>query len=1477
MTDFVLGPRYVIDETAGLQNGTGGDADVLLTSLPGIFRTYLDTLGQSYSFATANGVARSGVGAVQITGTNTVSSLFFADSNNDVLNGDDSGILTLAGNHVFLYATSDPHIVIGREGNGAVANANGEVVFAVYLEAAANNLSATLWTIQYEAILNPDTGSSDEVVDLGNSLHLGAAGDFPLDFGTLASGQMLFGSFGNATLAVIVAGRDQALPSIDSVNTSQGGGSITIGINNQMFNPGEAAYFTFVEGLQPASGTTMPATGANQPGGVSAIDYTALHTSASASFTIVQIQGGGNSPRTNVQLHAYNTAMEETTAFLPGQGDADDVEVRIDPASIQVFVGGTQVTQGITVVQLAGGLGIDVRGVPVGATVRYTTIDSNGQPATHTRLMIENVDGNPFDIGGFSLGGPPTFTSVGQLIGFGDDGPTASIALTGNAAVADESTGANGADLGLALPDDEVGHVVSLANGARLIGWDQAVMVTTTGTATGTDGGTSTVTLTLGANNDSGLTTTDGTAILLSLEGGVVVGRAGTEAIFAIAIDAAGQVTIEQYDSIRHTPTPGFDTLASIAAGRVFATVTATDGDSDSASSSVDIGTSIGFEDDGPSASLTLNAVNLTVDESVGVDAGDPNAADEVGHGAGVIGWAQLSGEALFTTTRDYGEDEEGGTSAYSLRIQSALTTMSVSNTNSAISLVQDGANAVRGVSADGQYAFRIEIDAASGQVTFTQFVAIEHGNTGSADELSAALGSGVLYAVWTVTDGDSDSVAPEVDLGAIIHIEDDGPTASIALTGNAAVADESTGANAGDTGLAAPDDEVGHSVSLANGARLIGWDQAVMVTTTGTATGTDGGTSGVALTLGANNDSGLTTTDGTAILLSLEGGVVVGRAGTEAIFAIAIDANGQVTVEQYDSIRHTPTPGFDTLASIAAGRVFATVTANDGDSDSAGASVDIGASIGFEDDGPSATLTLNNVSIVVDESVGVDAGDPNAADEVGHGVGVIGWAQLSGEALFTTVRDYGEDEEGGTSAYSLRIQTTQTALRVSNTNSLISLVQDGANAVRGVSADGQYAFRIEIDSSSGQVTMTQFLALEHGDTTSVDELSAGLGSGLLYAVWTVTDGDSDAVAPEVDLGSIIRIEDDGPTLDPTTFDDLTVGNVVGTTVSDNVVVFDPGSDTTSSWRIADAPGAQGSGTSGFTWRYVDSTGDGVADANSVVGSLNGIDLYSMFIDSDGTYDFTLLGAVKGTNLRLDINDIKAGGPDTNFIEVGALNSDSFVRISGYRDPDGPGPLDPVAAAVNESNANVGVVNGNLDARESLVFQLYAPDGADADTLPDLQVISGITIGTKTPKATTYTYTAYLNGVEVGGMINVQITTGKNGMLVIDAPQGVFFDTIEITSVNGNAVKVGLGDISIRIQPPDYLLGFTFELGDGDSDPASTAVTVGIDGNGDGVVSGVTTTFAAPEDPGSDIMMMRHLHHAFEFNAAIESQLIQMA
>jgi hypothetical protein len=74
-----------------------------------------------------------------------------------------------------------------------------------------------------------------------------------------------------------------------------------------------------------------------------------------------------------------------------------------------------------------------------------------------------------------------------------------------------------------------------------------------------------------------------------------------------------------------------------------------------------------------------------------------------------------------------------------------------------------------------GALAFSVSIDAATGAVTLTQYLAVEHDNTGSNDEDSSGLAAGVLQVTITATDFDGDTATASADLGSIIRFEDDG------------------------------------------------------------------------------------------------------------------------------------------------------------------------------------------------------------------------------------------------------------------------------------------------------------------------------------------------------------------------------------------------------------------------------------------------------------------------------------------------------------------------------------------------------------------------------------------------------------------------------------------------------------------------------------------------------------------------------
>ena len=79
------------------------------------------------------------------------------------------------------------------------------------------------------------------------------------------------------------------------------------------------------------------------------------------------------------------------------------------------------------------------------------------------------------------------------------------------------------------------------------------------------------------------------------------------------------------------------------------------------------------------------------------------------------------------------------------------------------------------------------------------------------------------------------------------------------------------------------------------------------------------------------------------------------------------------------------------------------------------------------------------------------------------------------------------------------------------------------------VEAAERWLSTVEIDTTSGDVTLTQLESLNHPNSDSFDE-AISLASGALETVVTATDGDGDVASDRVDLGGgVIQFEDDGP------------------------------------------------------------------------------------------------------------------------------------------------------------------------------------------------------------------------------------------------------------------------------------------------------------------------------------------------------------
>ncbi|HEG4434104.1 TPA: flagellar hook-length control protein FliK, partial [Legionella pneumophila] len=180
---------------------------------------------------------------------------------------------------------------------------------------------------------------------------------------------------------------------------------------------------------------------------------------------------------------------------------------------------------------------------------------------------------------------------------------------------------------------------------------------------------------------------------------------------------------------------------------------------------------------------------------------------------------------------------------------------------------------------------------------------------------------------------------------------EDDGPTAEIVTTGAKVIHDETAGLDAGSDDVAGP---LAVFAGVANkSADMSGFAQSngPVVSAAGSVLGQDNEGASIKFSLAiADAASGLKTTDGEDITLTLESGLVVGRdAGGNAVFAIAIDADtGVLNVAQYESIQH-PTGGasHDEAVNLS-GKINAVVTVTDGDGDVDTKAVGIGEAIVF-------------------------------------------------------------------------------------------------------------------------------------------------------------------------------------------------------------------------------------------------------------------------------------------------------------------------------------------------------------------------------------------------------------------------------------------------------------------------------------------------------------------------------------------------
>ncbi len=1133
MAITLTGDTLVLDESSGLQNSgiptsteDNNDDDVGFGTLHSVFAARLfdpvisGGLALDDDFAQDKGVAVETV--INISGGTTVTGfldgsdnplLAFQSGVTDPTTGVETSFTTLDGEKIYLFVDQDSGLgdmmVMG-------VDANGSIVFAAFLNPGAT--SADIWMVQFEAISNPDASDPDDPVDLSDLLNVGAATPLSFNFNALPSGQNLFGTVGTSATdpAIIVIGKDIVLKAdgtftnaSNTINTSQGGGPTTIGVNNQMFNPGEGAYFSYVD--DPVANFLSGAPGGlnqNEADDADNIQYTGgTHDVTGAFFVISQIQG--NSLATT-DITTYLAAGDTGRNFVSSLGDGPSPDI----IRVKVY------NAAGTLIEDTGDLGnfnsptVNVTGLDT-PTVRVSGLGANYKvewitDGDHNQALIQGVAGK-FDIGAFGISeGDVSSVPVGDKLIFEDDGPTVvrSADPVPTLTVDDSDFGTDDSASFASLFTANFG-----TDGEKDADNDGNPDANATTYALGVSG----------PDADSGLLDTlTNEKVVLNLVGADVVGTTETGGleVFRITVDASGNVTLDQSRAVVHDDPTDPDEATSpatlAAASLVTLTATVTDDDGDTDAETADIGDAFEFKDDGPAIDRSEEAVpTLTVDDS---DFGTNDSASF----AGLFTAPDFGADGPKDSDDDDVPDTDATTYALGVSGPDADSGLIDTLTNEKVVLNLVGTDVVGTTETGGLEVFRITVDA-SGNVTLDQSRAVVHDDPLDPDEAAspAVLAAASLVTLTaTITDGDGDTDAATADIGDAFEFKDDGPSvvrsADPVPTLTVDDSDFGTDDSASFAGLFTPD-------FGADGPKDSDDDDVPDADATTYALGVSG----------PDADSGLIDTlTNEKVILNLVGTDVVGTTeiGGLEVFRIAVDASGNVTLDQSRAVVHDDPLDPDEAASpavlAAASLVTLTATITDGDGDTDAATADIGDAFEFKDDGPDIVRSADPVpTLTVDDS---DFGTDDSA---------------SFASLFTP--DFGADgpkdsddddvPDADATTYALGVSgpDADSGLIDTLTNEKVVLNLVGTDVVGTTETGGLEVFRITVDAS-GNVTLDQSRAVVHDDPLDPDESSSPAvlaAASLVTLTATVTDGDGDTDAATADIGDAFEFKDDGPSV----------------------------------------------------------------------------------------------------------------------------------------------------------------------------------------------------------------------------------------------------------------------------------------------------------------------------------------------------------
>lgn len=490
---------------------------------------------------------------------------------------------------------------------------------------------------------------------------------------------------------------------------------------------------------------------------------------------------------------------------------------------------------------------------------------------------------------------------------------------------------------------------------------------------------------------------------------------------------------------------------------------------------------------------------------------------------------------------------------------------------------------------ADGRTIFTLKV-YANGDWKFDLEDQIDHDDDNQEDYLRLDLAKLLKF-----TDYDGDSINLD-NAEFYVKVIDDIPIADINPKNGGSIVLDETKANSPQDTASDPnaDDEEGVTNPFPGFGGLIAYNKGGVnsLFTDNSSVGADqNGDKDFWLSIsGTGTNSGLDdVATGNNIYLYKVGNDIYGRVGNPGAtssgtvaFVIRVDDNtGEVRVYQYRALEHDNSPtDHDESTSpeiMDGGKLYLNIKVTDEDGDEDTDSIDLGSLIKFEDDGPKITefRVKDGAKLVVDESVGTGGSVQNEGgqannDETGSGDSSdIGYTKVSAGDLFVLNYNAGSDGEKS-KVFSLVLNNGSTSLVDTATNSGIVLTLVGG-VIYGRSVSGNHlVFKIEVESD-GDVIVNQYRAIVHDNTSNHDENGSEaqvLDANKVSLKVTITDKDNDTTEAAIDLGRLVKFEDDGPSV-KVEADDHKNPDHIGVTLDETTFGGVPDDNTTTDTWVA--------------------------------------------------------------------------------------------------------------------------------------------------------------------------------------------------------------------------------------------------------------------------------------------------------------------